>query len=424
MMAANRDKTAELIANGVSIPNPECVLVGQEVSVNRIAKGVVVYPGCKIMGKETLIMPGVELGYEGPVTVEDCQIGPNVALKSGFFKKSVFLEKACMGSSALVREGCLLEEQANGAHCVGLKQTILFPFVTLGSLINFCDCFMGGGTSRENHSEVGSSYIHFNYTPNQDKATASLIGDVPRGVMLNCPPIFLGGQGGLVGPVRINYGTVVAAGVICRNDLLEGGKLVLSQDMALRYSEKTRSSVNFHPGVYWHVKGQVINNLYYLANMIALKHWYTCIRSKFFRGDVMVEALFSGAVDKVDMAIKERIKRFKALAHKMPDSVNKYQSLQKKRADDRLVKQKQEFFAHWNDLESLFEKHQNQTGDPKALETFLNGLEKSTGNTRSDYIAAIQGLSESVALQGTAWLQGIVDTMMDETLECLPSLGR
>jgi UDP-N-acetylglucosamine/UDP-N-acetylgalactosamine diphosphorylase len=52
-----------------------------------------------------------------------------------------------------------------------LKQTILFPFVTLGSLINFCDIFMSGGSDRKNHSEVGSSYIHFNYTPNQDKAT-------------------------------------------------------------------------------------------------------------------------------------------------------------------------------------------------------------------------------------------------------------
>ena len=89
-----------------------------------------------------------------------------------------------MGLGAQVREGCLLEEEANGAHCVGLKQTILFPFVTLGSLINFCDCLMAGGTSRKDHSEVGSSYIHFNYTPDGDKTTASLFGDVPRGVML------------------------------------------------------------------------------------------------------------------------------------------------------------------------------------------------------------------------------------------------
>ena len=110
-----------------------------------------------------------------------------------------------MGSGAHVRTGTLLEEQAGAAHTVGFKQTIFLPFVTAGSLINFCDCLMAGGTSRKNHSEIGSSYIHFNFTPRQDKATASLIGDVPRGVMLDQAPIFLGGQGGLVGPVLLDF---------------------------------------------------------------------------------------------------------------------------------------------------------------------------------------------------------------------------
>ncbi len=87
-----------------------------------------------------------------------------------------------MGLGAHVREGCLLEEEASGAHCVGLKQTILLPFVTLGSLVNFCDCLMAGGTSREDHSEVGSSYIHFNYTPDGDKTHAvALRRRAPRG---------------------------------------------------------------------------------------------------------------------------------------------------------------------------------------------------------------------------------------------------
>ena len=81
------------------------------------------------------------------------------------------MEKACLGYNSHVRAGTILEEAASVAHTVGLKQTILFPFVTLGSLINFCDCLMAGGTGPKDHSEVGSSYIHFNFTPNQDKAT-------------------------------------------------------------------------------------------------------------------------------------------------------------------------------------------------------------------------------------------------------------
>ena len=179
------EKIAKLIENGVLIPHPASVDIGMEVLPSRIAPGAVLFPGTRIYGRTTLIGPASELGSEGPTTVVDCQLGSQVQLKGGFFKASVFLDRVSVGSGAQVREGCLLEEESGGNHTVGLKQTILFPFVTLGSLINFCDCLMAGGTDRRNHSEVGSSFIHFNYTPNQDKATPSLLGDVPRGVMMD-----------------------------------------------------------------------------------------------------------------------------------------------------------------------------------------------------------------------------------------------
>jgi len=224
------EKIIQLINKGVDIPNPLTLDMGEEVQIGRISSDrVKIYPGCRIYGAETVIASGAQIGYEGPVTIEDCQIGPKVELKGGYFKKAVFLEGANMGLAAHVREGCILEELAGGAHCVGLKQTILFPFVTPGSLINFCDCLMAGGTSRKNHSEVGSSYIHFNFTPSGDKTTPSLIGDVPRGVMLNQPPIFLGGQGGIVGPLRLGYGNVVAAGTILRQDFKEENKLIVGK---------------------------------------------------------------------------------------------------------------------------------------------------------------------------------------------------
>ena len=185
------NKIQRLIDKGVRIPVPDSVVIGDEVDPDRISgDNVVIHAGCRIFGRSTLILQGARLGYEGPVTAVDCQIGPNVQLYGGYFKGAVFLSGASAGSGSHVREGTIFEEEANIAHTVGLKQTILFPFVTLGSLINFCDCLMAGGTDRKNHSEVGSSYIHFNFTPNQDKATASLLGDVPRGVMLNQSPIF------------------------------------------------------------------------------------------------------------------------------------------------------------------------------------------------------------------------------------------
>ena len=424
MHSKSKEQVEQLMRKGVAVPNPESVLIGDEVELNRIAgDGVVIYPGCKIFGEKTLIMSGVKLGYEGPVTVEDCQIGPDVELKGGFFRRSAFLEKANVGYGAQVRDGCILEEEANGAHTVGLKQTILLPFVTLGSLINFCDCLMAGGTSRKNHSEVGSSYIHFNYTPNQDKATASLIGDVPRGVMLNQPPIFLGGQGGMVGPLRLGYGAVIAAGVVCRRDVLDDHQLVLAQGLRNNAVGKTDLVTDFHPGIYWHVKARVINNINYIANLVALKHWYVSVRSRFMRGDSMGEMLYEGVLDKLDMALNERIKRLKALSDKMPESAKRYRKVVRGQVDEKLLRQKQELFDKWQEVEAVFASGREAPGDHSCREPFLEQIERAVREKGSDYVGVIQGLDDTWSAEGTRWLQGIVDGINRQLLDLMPSFS-
>ena len=176
------------------------------------------HPGTKISGERTIILEGAELGYEEPVTLENAVLGRRVKVQGGFVKDSVLLDGCEVRQGFHGREGCLLEEDSYFAHNVGLKMTIVFPFVVLGSLINFCDCLLTGGTSRKHHSEVGSGFIHFNFSPRGDKATPSIFGDVPRGVMLNQAPIFLGGLAGVVGPTRIGFGSVLAAGGVYRAD--------------------------------------------------------------------------------------------------------------------------------------------------------------------------------------------------------------
>ena len=223
----------KLADRGVIIPCPEQVMVGAEVSLDHIAPGVVLNPGTRILGADTSIGPDSILSGETPATVNNCQLAARVELKGGYYTHAVFLDGANMGCGSHVRPGTILEEQASAAHTVGFKQTILFPYAVTGSLINFCDALLAGGTSRKNHSEIGSSYIHFNFTPRGDKATPSLAGDVPSGVMLDQPPIFLGGQGGLVGPVKIAYGTIVAAGTIQRRDIRLEGQLVQSSGGAV-----------------------------------------------------------------------------------------------------------------------------------------------------------------------------------------------
>lgn len=405
------EKVLELVRKGVDIPNPLAVDIGEEVEAANISgKDVRIYPGCRIYGAKTVISRGGRIGYEGPVTIDNCQLGPEVELKAGFFKKSVFLAKANMGLGAQVREGCILEEEANGAHNVGLKQTILFPFVTLGSLINFCDCLMSGGTSRKDHSEVGSSYIHFNYTPDGDKTTPSLIGDVPRGVMLNQPAIFLGGQGGMVGPARIGYGNVVAAGSVLRIDVLEDRRLIVGE------APQTKI-VEFLPKAYPHLDRIVRNNIIYLGNLKALEQWYIHVRQPFFRDEEFGGLVYAGAIDKIGLAKEERIKRLEALADKA-----KTRSANADGPAEKLAGRK-EFHERFGSLKALFSEDLPGETIDRYRTDFLSSFEKTRGQAPADYVSAIQALPASVSELGTLWLQSVVDAYTAKAQEVLPSLS-
>jgi bifunctional UDP-N-acetylglucosamine pyrophosphorylase/glucosamine-1-phosphate N-acetyltransferase len=400
-------KIQKLIQKGVKIANPAGIEIGDDVDLDRISgDGVVMHNGCRIFGRDTLILPGAKLGYEAPVTVENCQVGAEVELKGGYFKQAVFLNKAKAGLGSHVREATILEEQAGIAHTVALKQTILFPFVTLGSLINFCDCLMAGGTSRKNHSEVGSSYIHFNFTPGQDKATASLIGDVPRGVMLNQKPIFLGGQGGIVGPCRLGYGITVAAGTIVRKDELRSERLIIG-------GAGKGGNVAFTPGRFRNDKRVVINNLTYIANLVALKHWYSQVRSLFL-SDIFPQALLDALRDKVEMALAERIKRLEAVCLKKPKAG-------RVDATSNSAKQDRELFERWPELKASLTAQQANGGAAELRDPFLESVRQGISNFGKDYISVIQGLDPADSAQGTRWLQGIIDDMMILAQKIMPS---
>ena len=415
MVNHDNSLVATLIEKGVNIPVPSTVEIGEDVDINRISpEDVTIHSGCKIFGKKTLIMSGVELGSRSPVTIKNCQLGKKVDLKGGYFEESTFLDSANMGDGAEVREGCLLEEEANGAHTVGLKQTILFPFVTLGSIINYCDILMAGGTSRTNHSEVGSSYIHFNYTPNQDKATASLIGNVAEGVMLNQPPIFLGGQGGIVGPCQLGFNTVIAAGVIYREDCPQGHKLLIGK-------ESQKDDMDFYPGLYWSVKRRVLNSIEYISNIIALRQWYLLIRSKFYDGSDLDKFLYEGAIEKLEIVFNERVKRFKALANKMEKSIQLYKSLMGNKMSEKLLNQKTELLKSIQVIEDEFISCKAYLGEESLKIEFLKSIDMSIQKKGKNYINVIQNLSETETKVGTSWLLTIIDHVRKSVLEYLPS---
>jgi UDP-N-acetylglucosamine/UDP-N-acetylgalactosamine diphosphorylase len=409
-------KIDQLLAKGVSIPSPDSIEIGDNVSIDRISgDGVTIHAGCKIFGASTYISRRVMIGREGPATIEDCQIGPKVYLGAGFFFKAVFLQGVRIGSNAHVREGTIMEEASSLAHSVGLKQTILFPFAALGSLINFCDCLLAGGTDSKNHSEVGSSYIHFNYSPNQDKATASLFGDVPRGVMLRQRPIFLGGQGGSVGPIRLAFGSVTAAGSICRKDESGSGKLIIEKSLK-------GGSMDYTPGMYGNINRIVANNINYIANLVALMRWYEEIRSLFVHAKTFPDALLAGLKEKVRMGVEERIKRFEELCDKMPYSIAIITH-----EGDRptvLLDQKQELFSKKEIITELLRLLlKSEAGDERTKSMFLEGLNRTRLEQGSDYLTAIKALNQTEVNSGTVWLRSVVDSVLDRIGDVLPTFN-
>lgn len=112
--------------------------------------------------------------------------------------------------------------ETSTAHSRGAEADDPDDFVTMGSLINFCDALVSGGTSRKNHAEVGSGFIHFNYTPRGrygDKATPSLIGDVTHGAFLRHPEFFWVVWEVSSGPRRAGFGSFTLAGHILRREV-------------------------------------------------------------------------------------------------------------------------------------------------------------------------------------------------------------
>jgi len=389
----------DLIGRGVDVRVPASVEIGPEVDPSNIAPGAVIHAGCRIRGASTSIGPRCEIGREAPATVEDCALGHGVSLKGGYFAGSVFFDGAAMGSAAHVRPGTILEERSGAGHSVGFKQTILFPYVTGGSLINFCDILMAGGTGPDNHGEIGSSYVHFNFTPHGDKATASLLGDVPRGVMLDRPPVFLGGQGGMVGPVRIGFGCVVPAGTMVRRDSPDEGRLHIE-------APPHRSmSVPFSRGAYRRIGNIVRNCVNYIGQLHALKAWYLHVRVPAMEGDRWRLACCRRGAAAIDLVIGERISRMSELAGNLEGSVAQLKAggSGEMAADELAVQQR--FIAAWPAMKTKLSADLSGPAS-QALGRFQDAR---SGDPRLGYLESVKSWSEGAKSAGRAWLQGIVD---------------
>ncbi|MCY4188885.1 MAG: hypothetical protein OXD30_10420 [Bryobacterales bacterium] len=214
--AGNRARVESLRRRGVDAWGAERVYVGSDVNLDAIEPGAAIRQAT-LSGKDLSIAAGAVIGTSGHAEVRDCQIGPDVELGAGLYQGATFLHRVKVRGFAEIRPGTLLEEEVDIAHSAALKNTTFTACCVAGSLINFCDLLLTGGTSRADHTEVGSGAIHYNFDRRGDK-WGSLLGDI-RGVLMRSAPVFIGGTCGLVGPLEVGFGAVTAAGSTIRKDV-------------------------------------------------------------------------------------------------------------------------------------------------------------------------------------------------------------
>lgn len=301
-----------LAERGVLIHAPHSVVL-EDLDPERFEPGAQIYPGSVVRGRRTYLASGATIGRGGGGSFENVVVGPHAELYSGVFEDCVVLDHVIVRGHAELRGGTLLEERCEAAHHAGYKMTIMLPCVVAGSLVNFCDALVAGGTSRADHSEIGSTLALYNFTPWGDKF-ASLFGDVPRGVFMRSPRIFIGGQTQIVSPVRVGFGALIPAGCAVRRDV-PAGRL---------YGEPARAfDAEFDARLYGALGHKLDATAEFIGNLHALLVWYRHVRLPFAqrRNDATHVALYEAATRQIQAGLAERIKRLAKMVARLPASL-------------------------------------------------------------------------------------------------------
>jgi UDP-N-acetylglucosamine/UDP-N-acetylgalactosamine diphosphorylase len=292
----------------VEVWGAERVYVGSEVLLENISSDVTLM-NAALTGENTAVGRYSRIGTSGLATIHNTQIGEQVELGAGSYSHATLLNGVKIRGFAEIRQGTVLEEQAEVGHNVGLKHTVFTAAVVAGSSINFCDAFISGGTSRDDHSEIGSGCVHFNFDPHGDKF-GSLIGDV-TGVLLRSPRIFIGGNSGLIAPIHVDFGAVVAAGSTVRENV--GAKLLY------RGTASPAHCGPYDPQQYRDLERKFMTTAKLVGNLNALASWYKEIRLP--SASKAESVLYKSAVANILLHIQHRASEIAKIVSKIEKSV-------------------------------------------------------------------------------------------------------
>ena len=381
----NRRRVAELQSRGVDVWGPERVYIDADVDLDHIEPGSLIHHAT-LRGADLRIGRGTRIGASGHALVESCQIGRNVELGAGSYQGATILDEARIRGFAALRPGTLIEEQVEAAHSVAFKNTVLTATVATGSLINYCDIFMSGGTSREDHSEVGSGVVHFNFDPRGDK-WSSLVGDA-RGVLLRSRAVFVGGQCGLVGPVHLDFGAVLAAGSVVRRDV--------AGDRVQWEAAENRVIEGFDPEIYTGLRRKFLSTARLIGNLWALDAWYGAVRLP--SAADREKPLYDAAREQLRLHVAERVKRLTKIIDKLERSIEKSSAA----GDAGLISCQAEHRLLIAKRRELRDALTQSPDDCSAPDDFTKQYE--TARAAGSHLDAVRAVDDAAADQAADWL--------------------
>jgi len=150
---------------------------------------------------------------------------------------------------------------------------------------------------------------------------------------------------------------------------------------------------------------------------MALEQWYIHVRQPFFQMQEFGRLIFTGLLEKLAMAKKERIKRLQILSEKVK-TFSEHET-----EANRDMSGRNEFYEKFTEIEELFSKDIKDNIVETYRNNFLVALEKARNKSEVDYVTAIQSLRSDVTATGTLWLQSVVDTYCEKTKNIMPSFN-
>jgi UDP-N-acetylglucosamine/UDP-N-acetylgalactosamine diphosphorylase len=150
---------------------------------------------------------------------------------------------------------------------------------------------------------------------------------------------------------------------------------------------------------------------------MALEEWYIYVRRPFLKLQEFGQLIFSGLLDKLALAKKERMKRLQVLAEKAKISP---ENEVERKLD---VAGRKEFCERFSEIEGLFAGGIQDSVVEKYRDDFLSASDKARSEKGANYIAVIQGFPADVSEKGVVWLQKIVDTFCEKAKAIMPSLN-